>query len=433
MSDASPGRRRFHYAWAIMAMGVLVVFGALGLSRFGYGIVLPAMQRDLGFSNGSAGGLATADLIGYAAMSLVGGALASRYGPRRVIAIGLGFTALGMVGTALATGLLSAAVPRLVSGVGSGLSNVPVMGLLSAWFASRRRGLAAGVVVTGSSFGLIILGSLVPAILNGGGPSAWRQVWFLYAAVTVVLAVAAYVILRDRPSDKGLRPLGLAEAPGPAPAQPPVVKNAPQSLPSWSLVYRSPAVWHLGLVYSCFGFSYIIYMTFFVTYLQTEGYSRSSAGQLLTVLGWASLLCGVLWGTVSDLIGRKWALMLVYLVQAVAYGLFGVSAAGSLGFPVSAVLFGLTAWSIPAIISATCGDVLGARLAPAALGFLTLFFAVGQVLGPPIAGVMADAGSGFAPAFLLAGGVALLGAVGASVLRPASTDARAELEVLPEG
>ncbi len=416
-----------------MGMGVLVVFGALGLSRFGYGIVLPAMQRDLGLSNSSAGGLATADMVGYAVMSLLGGALASRYGPRRVITVGLALAAVGMAGTALATGLLTAAGSRLVTGVGSGLSNVPVMGMLSAWFASRRRGLAAGVVVTGSSFGLIILGSLVPALLNAGGESAWRQVWFLYAAVTVVLAGAAYLVLRDRPSDKGLRPLGLADRDGLPDVPRPQVKNAPRSLPSWSLVYRSPAVWHLGLVYSCFGFSYIIYMTFFVAYLQTAGYSRSDAGQLLTVLGWASLLCGVLWGTVSDAIGRKWALMLVYLVQATAYSLFAVSSEGSLGFPVSAVLFGLTAWSIPAIISATCGDVLGARLAPAALGFLTLFFAVGQVLGPPLAGMIADTSAGFSASFLLAAGVALLGALGAVTLRPASTDATADLEMVPEG
>jgi MFS family permease len=135
-------------------------------------------------------------------------------------------------------------------------------------------------------------------------------------------------------------------------------------------------------------------------------------------MGWFSLLCGLIWGTVSDVIGRKGALIIVYLIHTVAFSMFALWPARP-GFTISAILFGLSAWSIPAIMAAACGDVLGPRLAPAALGFITLFFGVGQALGPFVAGAMADAFSSLAPAFLLAGGVALLGAIGASLLRPA--------------
>ncbi len=62
------------------------------------------------------------------------------------------------------------------------------------------------------------------------------------------------------------------------------------------------------------------------------------------------------------------------------------------------------------------GDVVGPRLAPAALGFVTLFFGVGQALGPGIAGAMADASQSLAPAYLLAAGVAGLGAIGSVLL-----------------
>jgi len=72
-------------------------------------------------------------------------------------------------------------------------------------------------------------------------------------------------------------------------------------------------------------------------------------------------------------------------------------------------------------MAATCGDVLGPRLAPAALGFITLFFGIGQALGPAVAGAIADASGSFFGPYLLAAGVALLGAIGASLLRPAST------------
>ena len=186
-------------------------------------------------------------------------------------------------------------------------------------------------------------------------------------------------------------------------------------------------MWHLGIVYAAFGFSYIIYLTFFTKRLVAEGgYTPEAAGGLFMLMGWFSLLCGLIWGAVSDRIGRKRALILVYLIHTLAFSLFALWPSRT-GFTLSAILFGLTAWSIPAIMAATCGDILGSRLAPAALGFITLFFGVGQAIGPSVAGAMADAVGSFRPAYLLAGGVALLGAVAASLLRPSAAGAEADV------
>lgn len=403
-----------HYAWVVLVMGTLVVFGALGLARFGYSVVLAPMQAGLGLDNTQAGLLATANLVGYLLLSLIGGALASRFGPRVVIGAGLGLAGAGMLLTGVVQGFLGAAVWRALTGVGSGASNVPVMGLLSAWFGARRRGLATGIAVSGSSLALMFVGPAVPAILTREGPEGWRACWLLFGGITLVLALSSLVLLRNRPSEKGLRPLGAdnAEA-GPQAGSPPGGGKL-----AWDSVYKSGRVWHLGLVYTAFGFSYIIYMTFFVKFLTAEaGYTRAQAGELFMLMGWCSLFCGLVWGTVSDRIGRRGALMIVYLIQAAAFGLFALRPDGA-GLTVSAVLFGLTAWSIPAIMAAACGDVLGPRLAPAALGFITLFFGIGQAVAPGIAGAMADASGSFSPAFLLAAAVAFLGFLGAWRIRP---------------
>jgi MFS family permease len=176
----------------------------------------------------------------------------------------------------------------------------------------------------------------------------------------------------------------------------------------------------LGLIYVAYGFSYIIYMTFFTKYLIAEGgYTQESAGRLFMLMGWLSLLCGLIWGSVSDRLGRKTALVIVYIIHSVAFGLFALWPSPP-GFIISAVLFGLSAWSIPAIMAATCGDLLGPRLAPAGLGFVTLFFGIGQAAGPSVAGIIADAGHSLSPALLLAAGVALLGAVGSLFLSSTS-------------
>jgi len=407
--DISSKTEPVHYAWVILAAGTLVVFCALGLARFGYTMVLPAMQAGLGLSNSQAGGLATANLIGYLALSVLGGALAARYGPRIVITAGLAVAAAGMLLTGLSDSFADAAVWRALTGMGSGASNVPAIGLLAAWFVQRRRGLAAGIGVTGSSFALIVLGFFVPPLLDGYGWNGWRLCWFFFAGITLGTAVFSFTILRNCPSDLGLLPLG-------APKGSSTATVVAREL-NWSSVYRSGVVWHLGLIYVAFGFSYIIYMTFFTKYLITEGgYTQGAAGRLFMIMGWFSLLCGLVWGSVSDRLGRKTALVIVYIIQAFAFSLFALWPS-SPGFVLSAVLFGLSAWSIPAIMAATCGDLLGPRLAPAGLGFITLFFGIGQAAGPGVAGIMADASHTLSPALLLASGVAMLGAVGSLFLR----------------
>ncbi len=399
---------RFHYGWIVLGMGTLVVFGSLGLGRFAYTVVLPSMQAGLGMDNTQAGALATANLVGYLASCVIGGALASRFGPRVVIASGLALAAISMVMTGFAGSFVSALVWRSLTGIGSGASNVPTLGLMCSWFAPRRRGLAAGAAVAGSSIGLIVTGPLVPRILTAYGGDGWRTCWFIFGGVTLVLAVGAAVLLRNHPSDVGRKPVGAG------PDEP--VTSGPSGALRLVNVYNRPIVWLLGLVYVAFGFSYIIYMTFFTKCLIADGgYTQSQAGRLFMIMGWFSLFCGIIWGSVSDIIGRKRALALVYLVHAVAFSLFPLWPAPT-GFFLSAALFGLSAWSIPGIMAATCGDLLGPRLAPAALGFITLFFGIGQAAGPFVAGAMADAAKSFWPALWLCAGVALVGAVGALLL-----------------
>ncbi len=94
------------------------------------------------------------------------------------------------------------------------------------------------------------------------------------------------------------------------------------------------------------------------------GHTQAWAGGLWATAGGLSIFCGVIWGSISDRIGRGKGAALAYLVLGVScivYALVKVEA----GFYVSAILFGLTAWSIPTIMAAAAGDFVGPRLAPA--------------------------------------------------------------------
>lgn len=399
-----------HYAWVILAVGTLGVFGSLGLARLGYSIILPSMQAGLQIDNTSAGALSSANLVGYLVLAVLGGMLAARFGARYVIGFSIALIGVAMLMTGFVRGFGEAMLWRTLTGVGSGSTNVPVMGLISGWFAPRKRGLASGIGVSGSSLALISTGPLVPYVLSIYGPEGWRVCWFIFGGVTIAISVVALLLLRNRPSDLGLRQYG----------SDPTEPVAPRSQAGlhWGAVYRSWHIWHLGLVYIAYGLSHMIYMTFFVKALIVHGgYTPKGAGNLFMTMGWFSILAGMIWGTVSDVIGRKGALIVVYLIQAVSFGLFALWPT-PVGFTLSAVLFGVTAWSIPAITSAACGDMLGPRLAPAGLGFVTLFLGVGQAVGPMVAGAMADHYGSYLPAVLTAAIAAVGGAVMAAFLKP---------------
>ena len=390
-----------HYGFVVLGLVILVVFSALGLARFGYTSILPAMQAALQLSNTQTGVLQSWNLIGYLVTVVFSGVLAARFGPRVVIAVGLLVVALGMGLTGLIPTFGAGCAGRFLAGVGGASSNVPAMALLSAWFGARRRGLAAGAGAAGSSVGLIVTGPLVPAILQRAGADGWRVSWAVLAGLTLLVFTAAALFLRNRPAEKGLRPIGESEAES-RPAA------AAASVLDWASVYRSRLLWKLAAIYFGFGFSYIIYSTFFVRYLTGEaGFSRSGAGGLWLQVGVVSIVGGFLWGSVSDRWGRRAALFWVFGLQGTAFLLFGLGREAWSVYS-SAALFAATAWSVPALMAALCGDLFGARLAPAALGLITLVFGLGQALGPYLAGAIADATHSFAPAFLLAGAVALL-------------------------
>jgi nitrate/nitrite transporter NarK len=305
------GNHRFHYGWIILCLGVMTVTGALGLARFGYTMILPSMKTGLSLNEAGAGDLATGNLAGYLVMAMAGGFLSTRFSPRWIISLFMVLIAFSMLLTGLADDFGTALLGRMFSGMGGGGTNIPVMGVVMAWFSVSRRGFATGVTVSGSSFGLLITGLGVPWILESGGPDGWRYSWFFLAAVALAISVLCALFLRNTPSEMNQFPLGDTSP------EKPFVKIPPISLgESFKRVYKTMEVWHLALIYALFGFSYIIYVTFFVRYLSWEGgFSIESAGRLWSIVGAVSIASGFLWGAFSDRVGRKYGLAAVFLIQ----------------------------------------------------------------------------------------------------------------------
>jgi MFS family permease len=391
-------------------MGLLTTVGAHGLGRFAYSMINPSMIDGLGLTYTQVGNLAAGNFIGYLILAIIGGFLAARFGPRIVISLSLAGMGITMILTGLAKTYEFALAMRTLTGLGNGGAFVPAMALGSIWFSARKRGLATGIVTAGIGIGFALSGLIVPPILSAYGAEGWRSCWYYLGVIVIILAGVTYGFIRNKPDELGLKQIGSGGTEAETEEQ--KAKGF-----EWSKVYRIGSVWHLGIVYFLFGFSYIIYINFFATYLVKEiGWTSGEAGRLFTFLGILSIFCGLIWGGISDIIGRKGGAALAYIALAIAYGIFAVFPS-STAFYVSAVFFGLTAWAIPTIMAAAAGDYVGPRLAPAGLGLITLFFGIGQAIGPSVGGFMADQKGSFALSFLLAMAVSLLGTAGALTLR----------------
>jgi len=381
---------RPHYGWIIAATGVLVLFSCLGLARFSFGVLLPAMSDALGLSYTQRGSLGTGYFIGYLVTVLAAPKAAARLGYRVTIFLGLVLVAVTMGLLGLAGNFGAALVLYTITGVGSGAANIPLMALISFWFAPSVRGLATGLVIGGNGLGIVFSGLLVPVVAEAGGAFGWRLSWIMLAGVSALVAVLAGALLRDEPAAKGLAMIG-GQGRRPTP---------PAEGTGFS-GREKRTLGHLGLIYFLFGATYMVYGTFVVTTMVDElGYDAATAGRFWAVVGFFGMFSGALFGKLSDALSRRAGLMGAYAMQTVAYALAGLGG-GGLFLHVSVLLYGLSVFSVPTIMAATVADRLGPRRAAMGFAVVTLFFAAGQVLGPAGAGRLADATGGFSAGYLV--------------------------------
>ena len=396
--------KEVHYGWRIVVAGCLCIFACLGLGRFALGMLLPAMGVSLHLSYSQMGLISTCNFFGYLVAVLLCGRVQSYLGARKLITFALVLISVSTALVGLGQGLFSIAVLYTLTGIGSGAANVPVMGLVAAWFGRRLRGRAAGFIVIGSGFAILVSGQVIP-VLNSLRPDGWRLSWFVLAGAVLAIAFIWWLVLRDTPKEVGLSKVGESEDGSPAAAQ-----DIFRPL-DWKVIL------HCGIIYFIFGFTYVIYATFIVTVLVQEyGFSEQVAGTFWSWVGLLSLLSGPVFGTLSDRFGRRAGLMLVFSIQTLAYLLVGLQLSGP-ALVLSIGCFGIVAWSVPTIMIALVGDQVGAQNTVRVFGLITFIFGMGQISGPYLAGVIAEKAGNFSGSFLMAAAMTFLAVIISSRLK----------------
>jgi predicted MFS family arabinose efflux permease len=355
---------------------------AMGIGRFAFTPILPLMQRDLGISHGLAGGLASLNYVGYLAGALL---CAVWPGLLRSAFVNLG-TLMASIATTLLMGFTQSpmwwGVLRLLSGSASALLFVVIAIEVSEILVRCGRGRWSSALYAGIGLGIALSGAVVPALDHfGGWSSAWRGMGILSA----LLALAGIAIAGKRQS---------------AIFVPDVPETAKGSL---------SGIVRLSSAYFLEGLGYIVSATFLVTMIaHTPGLAGFAPWSWVAV-GLAAAPSTILWQQAAIRLGVRQALTLAYLLQACGL-LLSINAANPLQAGLAATMFGGTFLGIVALVMAEGGRRCGTE-GRRATAVLTVCFGAGQVMGPPLAGLLADRQGGFTLSLLLAAAVVAIGGV----------------------
>ena len=393
MKQRSNWKESVHYGWYIVAAGTLCVFAGLGFGRFALGMLLPAMGKSLALTYSQMGLISTANFIGYLLAVLVCSYISSRIGSRLLIFLALLLVAVSMLLVSRANSFISVAFFYTLTGMGSGASNVPMMALVASWFSTGQRGKAAGFIVIGSGFAILLSGKLIPFINQLTAADGWRINWLVLGIIVLIISIVCLLVIRDTPAELGLLPFtGRIKT----------KQGDRHYFDNGITAVTKKDIYHLGAIYFLFGYTYVIYATFIVTALvQERGFSETVAGNFWSWVGFLSLFSGPVFGTLSDRLGRKAGLIMVFVIQMFAYLLVAFSLPGVFLY-LSIGCYGIVAWSIPSIMAALVGDYVGPQKTARVFGFITFIFALGQIAGPAVAGFMAETYGTFSSSFLMA-------------------------------
>lgn len=375
--------------------GICTLIIAMGIGRFAYTPILPEMQSALGLSHAQTGLLASLNYLGYLIGALTAGYVTS--GSARTTAF-----RLALLLSAATTGLMAASewfafwgFLRLSSGIISGLLFVFSADMVMRVLADSGRPRLLGVYFGGVGIGIAVSGLLVPALAHLGG---WQADWIGLGLLATLLALPAILWLRDAPGSS---------------------KSQVDANPGKQQKRLPPAVVYpltiLGLAYFLEGLGYIVSGTFLVAILQDKAGDAIALGIFgdMGNLAWVMVGLAVapsclIWSWAAQRWGEVRCMIAAHLLQAVgvALPLFSTALLPSL---LAATLFGGTFVGITLLVVAYTRKVAPTATA-VAIGLMTAAFGLGQILGPLIAGLLAERSGSFDSSLILSSLAVVIGA-----------------------
>lgn len=329
-----------------------------GLARYGYGLLLPDLRRDLGLDSAALGLIGTGSFAAYLAATVTAGLLAARLGPRPFVVLGGGLAVLGMLIVATADGAVSLGAGILVAGASSGLVYPPFADAVEQGIAEAGRGRALAIISSGTGWGVLVS---VPIALTVG--SDWRPAWVAFAALALLATLWAARVM------KGVD----------------LTPNVDRLRLNWFLCPRSgPLLAGAFLI----GLGSSVYWTFAVDLVAGDGGATTSDARLVLGLVGAASLVGAVSGDLVERLGARPTMVVGSLALSSSLLLIASAPGSWLAVLPSAILFGASYNVLIAVEAVWSAKVFSGRPATG-LAAVMVMLAVGLLLGPAMAGVMA--------------------------------------------
>lgn len=372
----APARQHLHVPlWVALGLA-LGPAAALGFGRFAYALLLPSMRLDLGWTYAEAGAINGANALGYLGGAFIAAAAARKLGTKRAFTVALLATAAALLASAATRDYAALLALRLAAGATGAVVFVAGGGLAAtAGIAAgaRRSALLLAVYFAGPGIGILLSGPVV-GFGTGDKEADWPQGWLALGAATLVVAVAALPALRRAPS------------------------GATPSLASERYRWRPLAP--IFVAYGLFGSGYIAYMTFIVAFLRSDGATDAQIATFWAILGAAAVIAAFIWGPILARLPGGRGVFLVLLVLLVG-AILPLAASGAAAAFVSAALFGGSFLAVVTAVTHVARQATPAGSWTRVIGALTVAFALGQCLGPILAGVLSDSATGLRAGMLV--------------------------------
>ena len=369
--------------------GIMATLAGIGLARFAYTPLLPALVEAQWFSASAAAYLGAANLLGYLIGALSGHVLSERYPPRALLGVCFAAIALSFVLCAWPAGFAWFFVWRLVSGIAGAILMVVGPSLALTATPTGRRAHVGGLVFTGIGLGVLLSAWVVPRLLETSLMATWM-------ALGVLTLVAG--LLGNR---------GLARLAIPAPASPEQA-GAPRAHPGVAI-----AVLLVIGAYALDGAGFVPHTVFWVDYLARENALGHSPAALQWGLFGVGAVCGpLLAGAVARRLGWHLGLALAFLAKAAAIALPLLSL-DLLSRSASSFVVGAMIPGIVALTSGRLAELAGPAAHKRLWGRATAAFAAAQAASGYGMSTLYDGWGSYTPLFaigsvMLAGGFALV-------------------------
>lgn len=370
--------------WLYALTGMMLTLTTTGFARMSYGALMPYMQEGLQLTHAQAGLLGTFISLGYLVMVIAAGIFASRWGQKRVIVIGAFLVTLSLFGFSSVPAFGWAIASSILAGIGSAMAFVPLVSYMIAGF-QQKRGFVLGLLLSGPGIAMLISGSIVPIQGTLFNHFSWRLSWLIFAIVSILVTFSAAFILKESKPTSEEKSAFREQVPKTS------VKK---------VTYQNKEVMKIALLYFSVGVAYLIPILFQTGYMLHVGIPSNLAGIAFAVAGLFGIIGGPFLGGCSDWLGRR-ATLIIALCLAILGTFLPVIWSNTIIFLLSATLLGLLTGGLMVLIQAAVSEQVKTHELPIAVGFITFFFATGQLIGPGLAGWIIERGEHFSSAYLL--------------------------------